>query len=372
MRIGRLLLLGSLLAATSARAQGTPIAAAPHATTANRDASSYCRWVKAVAASNADPLVAPSVYASGGYTSAAEGSPGASALPPTQRLVVAGLYSVGGLNRGLAMRDQAAAECKRYATTAELRAFVERNRDAESVRALRAKAKILDEAVPHAEEILAEQKTQLAASRLTVEEVDGTEARTDALRALAAETHQRVDALAVLPPPPAHSYKEALAQRDSAEAEAEKEEGRVRASYGWDIVLRGGYDRIFGVRDDTPLFAMATLSVNLGWFFQASANGDALQARREWVRAEVEGLDDRVEQVAARLRAVRTSEVARLRETTILVADLEARLKSVGAIGGEKARAYAEYVWFDLARVRAEHAYYAEHVRELSEMLGET
>jgi hypothetical protein len=369
-----LLLTGSLLAGTSARAEGPVAGSAPHTTSADRDSAAYCRWVKAIAASNADPMIAPSVYASGGFTSPADATDNAStaALPPTQRLIVAGMYSLGSLNRGLAMRSQADAECKRYATTAELRAFVERNRDAESVRALRAKGKVLDDAVPHAADLLATQKALLAASRLTVEEVDGTQIRTDTLRALAAETRQRIDALAAVPQVPKHSYKDALAQRDAAEAEAEKEDGRVRASYGWDFILRGGYDRIFGVADNTPLFAMATLTLNLGWFFQGGANSDALAARRDWVRAEVEGLDDRVEQVAARLRAVRNGEVARLRETTVLLTDLEARFKSVGGISGDKARAYADYVWFDLVRVQAEHAYYAEHVRELNEMLGES
>src|SRR5580693_436084 len=131
MQTAWLLLLGSLLAASTARAQGTAAAtAAQHTTNAERDSSSYCRWVRAVAASTADPLVAPSVYASGGYTSPADAGDNTSlaALPPTPRLIVAGMYSVGSLNRGLALRAQADAECKRYTTTADLRAFVERNR----------------------------------------------------------------------------------------------------------------------------------------------------------------------------------------------------------------------------------------------------
>jgi hypothetical protein len=403
MRTISLLLLGGLLLSSSnAVAQGTApgsttegrpaVSASGHdrarVTDAERDSSAYCAWVRAVADSTSDPLVAPSLYVSGGYTSPADASPGASAtnaspggssadaagasaLPPTQRLTAAGFYSFGSLNRGLAMRAQADAECKRYATTADLRAFVELNRDAESVRALKAKAKVLDESLAKADEILAQQKAQLAAARLTVEEIGGTQIRADALRALAAQTHQQIEALAAAPPMPKHSYKQALAERDVAEENAERKDGRLRAAQGWDVVLRGGYDQVFGYRDNVPVFAMATVTLNLGWFFQGSHNADALAARRRWVRDEVEGLDDRVEQVAQRLRAARDGDTARLRETNALAADLEARYKSVNQIAGDKARTYADYVWFDLVRVEADRAYFAEHLRELSEVLGD-
>ena len=368
MRIGSLLLLGGLLAAGNARAEGTP---ATHSTTAERDSSSYCRWVRAIADSTSDTLVAPSVYVSGGVVSIADASQGASAVPPSPRLIAAGLYSFGGLNHGLAVRAQADAECKRYTTTADLRAFVELNRDAESVRALRAKAKVLDDALGHADDILAQQKAQLSAARLTVEEVGGTQIRTDTLRALAAQTHQQIEAMAAAPPMPAHSYKQAMSNRDAAEEASEREDGRVRASSGWDLELRGGYDQLFGVKESVPLFAMATVTLNLGWFFQGSNNASARDARRQWVRAEVEGLDDRVEQVAQRLRAARDGDAARLRETIALVADLEARYKTVAQIAGDKARAYADYVWFDLVRVQADRAYFAEQVRELNAVLGD-
>ncbi|HEY2511799.1 MAG TPA: hypothetical protein VGI39_13115 [Polyangiaceae bacterium] len=373
-----MLLLGSLLAAANARAQGPgPTAAAPGRPNAEavanpgKDAAAYCRWVKAIAASNSDVLMAPSVYATAGYVSGADSSTQSSAVPPTGRLIAAGLYSFGGLNRGLALRAQADAECKRYAAESELRAFIERNRDAQSVEALKAKAKVLDEALPRATEILSAQKAQLAQARLTVDEVDGTQLRTDALRALAAQVHQDLTAMATAPPPPARSVRETLAQRDAAEEEAERRDGRVRASYGWDLTLRGGYDQIFGVRDYTPVFGLATLTLDLGWFLQGASNDEARVARKEWVRAQVEGVDDRVEQVVQRLHGARDAEAARLRENTVLLADLEERFKSVGSLGGEKARAYADYVWFDLTRVRADHAYYTEHVRELDALLGD-
>jgi hypothetical protein len=367
------LIAGSLFGASSASAEqpGAPAKRAERATSADKDADAYCRWVKAIAASNADVLVTPSVYATGGYVSGADLSPGASAVPTTPRLIAAGMYSFGSLNRGLATLSQADAECHRYRADAQLHAYIERNRDAISVRALGAKVKVLDAALPHGQEILAQEKAMLAQARLTVDELGGTQLRLDTLRQIAAEAHQQMDSLASAPPTPHKSIRQAVSERDEAEVATEREDGRIRASYGWDLVLKGGFDKIFGVTDNAPFFAMATLTVSLGWFLQGGANSDARDARRDWVRAQVEGDDDRVEQVVQRLRSVRDAEAARLRESTALLADLDARYKSVGAIGGEKARTFADFVWFDLIRVESEHAYFIEHVRELNELIGD-
>jgi hypothetical protein len=364
------LLAAGLLGAGPAGAEQPPKQGG-RATSADKDADAYCRWVKAIAASNADDLVAPSVYATGGYVSGADLSPGASSVPTTPRLIAAGMYSFGSLNRGLATLSQADAECRRYRADAQLHAYIERNRDAISVRALAAKVKVLDAALPRGQEILAQEKALLAQARLTVDELGGTQLRLDTLRQIAADSHQQMDSLASAPPTPHKSIRQAVTDRDEAEVATEREDGRIRASYGWDLVLKGGFDKIFGVTDNAPFFAMATLTVSLGWFLQGGANSDARDARRDWVRAQVEGDDDRVEQVIQRLRSVRDEETARLRESTTLLADLDARYKSVAVIGGEKARTFADFVWFDLVRVESEHAYFVEHVRELNELIGD-
>ncbi len=375
MRVWTLVAAGvaaGVLVASAARAEPTATPkGADRSTNAEKDADAYCRWVKAIAASNADVLVAPSVYATGGYVSGADITLGASTLPPTQRVIAGALYSFGSLNRGLAMLSQADAECRRYRADAQLHAYIERNRDGISVRSLSAKVKVLDGALPRAAEILVFEKGLLTQSRLTVDEFAGTQLRVDTLRQIDSDAHQQMTAMASAPPTPHKSIRQVVADRDEAEVEVEGEDGRVRASYGWDLGLRGGLDKIFGVTNNAPYFAMATLTLNLGWFFQGGANSDARQARREWVHAQVEGDDDRIEQVLQRLRSLRESETSRLRESTALLADLEARYKSVGSIGGEKARAFADFVWFDLVRVQSEHAYFVEHVRELDELIGD-
>jgi hypothetical protein len=368
-----ILLSGGLFAARPAAAEGPGAGPkrAHGATSDEKDAEAYCRWVKAIAAANADVMVAPSVYATGGYVSSADISAGASNAPPTGRLIIAGLYSFGGLNRGLATISQADAECRRYRADAKLHAYIERNRDAVSVPALTAKVKVLDAAMPKGEEILAQERALLTQSRMTVDDVAGTQLRLDTLRQIDADAHQQMAALASAPPTPHKSIRQAVAERDEAEVEVEREDGRIRASQGWDLALRGGYDHLFGVADTTPVFAMATLTVSLGWFFVGSANSDAQQARRDWVRAQVEGDDDRVEQVVTRLRSVREEEQGRLRQNNVLLADLESRYRAVSAMTGDKARSFADVIWFDLVRVQSEHAYFSEHVRELDELIGD-
>ena len=335
-----------------------------------RDTKAYCDWQESIADATSDPMIAPSIYVSGGYVSGADATEGASALPPTQRLIAAANYSFGGLNQGLSVRAQAKAECARYATESELRAFIERNRDGGGERALAARAKVLDDALPHAVEILESERQMLALSRLTVDELGATELRIDALRQLASDTKRDIEALASLPAAPVRPVTAVLAERDHAEEEAERADGRVRASHGWDLSIRGGYDQIFGVRDSTPLFAMATATLNLGWLFQGGANSDARDARRLLVRSEVEGLDDRVEQVTQRLRAIRRAEASRETQTAALLKDLEGRFKTVSAIPGEKARAYADIVWFDIVRARADHSYFLTHIEELDVLLS--
>jgi hypothetical protein len=377
------LVLGGALTTTAvARAEPPPRAnpttqTAARATSTAADADAYCRWITAAAASESDPLLFPSLFAAGGYTSGADASAtgsGATTRSPTPRLIAGASYSFGadGLNRGLALRSQAAAECRLYAAMSALRAFVENHHDATSRRALTAKVKVLDDAIPRAAEILALQKARLAQSRATVEEIDATALRVDGLRKLAGDAHAQIDAMAALPAIEGEPIRRVQGRRDEAEEDAERAAARVRRSRGWDLSVRGGYDRVFGAREDAPVFAMATLTVSLGWLFQGANDDDAVRARRAWARSEVLGMNDRVEQAVQRLRATRDAESARLREVRILLVDMEARMRDIAGIGGDRARSYGDALWFDLVRTRAEHAYLEEHVRELAVLLDES
>jgi hypothetical protein len=359
-----LLAAGVVLAASpDAQAQGAP--------SHPNDAASYCRYVQGVADSLADLEQAPVLFGTGGIVSGADVSPGGSILGPTTRVIAGASYSLSGLYRGAALRDGADAECRRYALVSKLHAFLENNKEGITRGSLVAKLAVLDEAMPHAEQMLAATRAAMVASRATVEQVEATQVRVDALRAEAAETRTALQALARMPEPPQRSIASVLADRDDAEAETEKYDARVRMSHAWDVSVRGGYDRIFGSSINyTPLFALATVTLNLGGLFQPAAENRATEGRVGWARAEVEGADDRVEQALVRLRSMRDVERKRLEETRVLLADLETRHKELQSVAGEKVAEYAQVVWFDLVKTRADHAYFEAHVADLDRLLG--
>jgi hypothetical protein len=360
-------LFASLAASASARGQSDDQAAALQ----RSDAAAYCRFVKGVADSQSDLEMAPTLFGTAGLVSGADVSPGGSILGPTTRVIAGASYSLSGLYRGIAMRRGAEAECRRYRVLSELHAFLENNKEGLTRSSLQAKLAVLDEALPRADQMLAEVRAALAQARATVEQLDALQLRVDALRATAAETRTNLDSLARLPPQPDRPVTEVLADRDAAEAGAERYEARVRQSRAWDLSVRGGYDRIFGTSiPQTPVFAMATLTLNIGGLLQPGAEERATEGRVAWARSQVEGVDDRVEQAVVRLHAVLAAERRRLDETRVLLADLERRYEELRSVPGSKVAEYADYVWFDLVRTRAEHAYLSAHVADLDRLLG--
>ena len=349
-----------LASASAARAQST-----------RSDGASYCEYVKGVADSESDLEMAPTIFGSGGLVSGAEAQPGTSIIGPTTRIIAGVNYSLSGLYRGLAMRSGADADCRRYQAVSELHAFLVNNREGLTRTSLAAKLAVLDEALPTADKMLTDLRAELSQSRATVEQVDATQLRVDALRALASDAHASLAMLEHLPPPPTQPIARVMRERDEGEEDTERYAGRVRRSHAWDLSVRGGYDQIFGSSVAyTPVFALVSLTLNVGGLFQGGAEERARDGRVAWTRTQVEGVDDRVEQALARLRSLRDTERKRLDETRVLLADLEGRYKDLQAVPGDKVARYADLVWFDLVRTRAEHAYLSTHVADMDRLLG--
>jgi hypothetical protein len=346
-------------------------AAAPAWADEDPGVRAYCDYVEGGADAESDVLIAPDAFVTFGEVSGADASPGGSALAPTERLIAGLRYSFSGLYRGLALRSRARAECKRYRSIVAVRRYLEAEKDDRSAAALSAKAAVLEAALPKAEAILNDSHAALAANRTTAREVEATELRVNALRAAAAQTRIDLDSVATTPPPANGGLEKALAARDAAEAEVERQESRVRSSQGWDLVVRGGYDRIWGQRDETPLFAMVTLSVNVGWLFQGAANDRAVEGRRAWSRHDPGDPSRMAMEHMARMQATLRQERIRLAQSAALLSDLEARSRQVAEVGGEKAKDFADYMFFDLVNVKAEHEYLRAHVDELAKILGE-
>ena len=68
---------------------------------------------------------------------------------------------------------------------------------------------------------------------------------------------------------------------------------------------------------------------------------------------------------------MRSAEEIRLREVTVLTADLAQQLKQVQALQTARVRRFAELLWFELTRMRAEQAFLQVHLKDLAAVLGE-
>ena len=227
---------------------------------------------------------------------------------------------------------------------------------------------MLEAALPRAQQILGSARAAAEQAQATVEELHATELRVDQLRVAAADARQQLELAA---PPQRVDLPGLVRAYGAAEAAVAGEDAAIRRSFGWDVSIQGGYSRVFGAREDVPLFGMISVSFSPGLLFQRGPEARAVAGRRAAALREVNGLPDRVEQLRRRLGATRQAERLRLEEATVLLADLEARLASVQAVEGERARRYAEYLWFDLVRIKAEHEYLRVHLRELTALLGD-
>lgn len=325
---------------------------------ARADDDGYCQYVQGVAAADSALGLAPSVFASVGYVE----SPATTAAPdPTSndtRITAGVAYRVTGVYEGVLQRGRARAECRRHRALTDVT-------DATAARALAARAEVLDRAVEDTVAMLERADGDLAARRATGPEITAIRLRVNDLRALAAATHRELDGLAAPRQPKAVAG--ALARYHRADAEVERQEAALRRARAFELSVRVGYDS-FANRDgdDSPYFAVVSASVNLGVLLQGSGNRRAAAGRRRMVEVERGG-----DATTERLRAVVEREATRAADTEALVTELEHQLAQLRAVGGDASRRIGQTVWFDLVKVRAEHAYLAAHVAALREVLGE-
>jgi hypothetical protein len=335
---------GLALACADARAEGDP----------------YCDYVEGVASAQSALLFAPEVFGSFGYLDQQQLAVDVPEGTGDDLRVTAGLrYSLGNVYEGLLTRDRARAECKR-------RRALDQVQGATTYQALTARAKVLDDAIREAQEMLTQAGDDLEGRRATGPEVVGIRVRVDELRAQAAATRRE---LAALPAPiEGASMQRALSAYQAADAAVERHDASLRKAQAWDVSVRLGYDQFLSNDDsDTPLFALVQANFNLGWFLQGSGNRRALTGRRALVDA---ARGPTSEANAAQLAAVLAIEERRAQETGVLLTDLEQQLEAVKNITGETGRRFRQTVWFDWVKVKAEHEYLTAHVATLRQVLG--
>jgi hypothetical protein len=328
----------------------------------------------ALAAASAEaeaPLFAPELFARFGMMNAGEaagaGEPWGS---PTWRLTAGVELGLAKLRRALAVRSQARAECRRDQLETQLRAALAAGEDIGRAAALEARAAVLAAALPEAERITATVAAAVHDQRATLDELDAARLRLDGLRALAAESAAARAALADDRAAREGALPALVAAWRAADDGAARAERAVRDARAWDVALRGGYDRVFDERRDVPLFAMLSLTYDVGALARRGAERRALAARHAWSRETTDGLDARADRLVTRLRTVRTAERARLAEVEALHRDLGGQLRTVAVLETAEVRRYRNTLWFELSRMDAERAYLASHLAALDALLG--
>lgn len=372
------LLFSLAICAATARGQG---AAQPRGALQERSAVAtpvltdpYCEYTEGAAASEAAPLLAPNLFTTGGVFNSellAVSTPISTSRANHGRLFAGGEYSFGNLQKGITFKRRARADCEAHRITAELESFLQNDSNTTTTGALAARASVFREALPQGETILEATAKSVEGFSTTIQEADAVRLRLDELRRMLEDT-EREKILAT--PSEAFagvSLPRLLEQAQALQRELEKREGNAREAAAWDFTVRGGYDHIFLQNVGQPYFAMGTLTFNLGSLWQKKADARAAEARQKWFLEQPEGVAARTQRLLRQLRGMKQAEEVRLRETQILLADLEQRMKSLQEISNKKAESYANYLWFDYVKVKAENAYLSIHLKDLAGIAGE-
>jgi hypothetical protein len=339
-------------------------------------ARGYCERVRGTSKAQAALELAPEVFASIGVVNAGDAQGGSDDSPlgsPKPRLTAGLGYDFVGLYRGRTLRSRAEAECRRYQALSALQSALEQGSRLGEASALEARARALATSLPRAESLVAAVRDDLRDGGATLEELNAVQVRLDHLRALARDTERTREQLALQPAPPAgQDLGTLLTAYEAADDEVEALSGGLRKAAAWRLSVRGGYDEVFNVQQDVPLFGQLTLGFNLGHLWQGRANAQAREGRRLEARDAVDGAPRRVRQLMGELRVTRRGEQQRLAEVSALVSDLEGQLREVERLETRQVRRFRDYLLLELARLQAEQAYLGAHLETLRSLLGGT
>lgn len=320
----------------------------------------YCEFVEGVAGAESAVLMSPTTFINFGRIEQSSQNVQPGDQPGSVRFIGGIKWSLSGVYEGVATRGRARAECKRHTALEQIRGET-------LFRAYEARAKVLDEALPNAEKILAGTTADFEARRLGVQEATATRLRVEELRRLAAETRQ---AMSILPRPTGGTLT--LATFQSADDEVERYDAKIRRAKALDISVRVGVDEFLNgsVNADTssPYFAVLSVGVNLGLIFQSSSNTKAADGRRRFLRSGRDPLS--VDATADRLKTLVETANRRAQETGALEADLVKQMAVLDRVGGDDSKRYRNIVWFDLVKIRAERAYHEAHAAALTQVMG--
>jgi hypothetical protein len=270
-------------------------------------------------------------------------------------------YRLTGVLEGNATKARARAECRRHQALAQIRGQT-------AYRALEAKAKLLDGALPEADKILAQVNADFEARRTTAPEATATRLRVEELRRIASDTRTQMSLL----PAPSEAVG-GLAAYQKADDDLEAQEAKLRRLRAFDVTLRAGLNPYLDAdpavtQDQSPYFVALNASVNLGALFQGKGNARAAAGRSKYVRSGRDPLTS--DATADRLRTLVDAARKRIGEVSALETDLAKQIETLSRLGGDDSRRYRQTIWFDWTKVRAERAYLEAYAAALAQVLG--
>jgi hypothetical protein len=337
------------------------------------DDDGYCDFVIGSASATAATLVAPELFGQFGHI---EQTTFAVTLDePSNLRVLAGVrYSLTNIYSGVVTTSRARAECRRHNALRALQNAADGLNDVEQAlramprrRALSARAKVLDGAVADAERILKHTLAQLDAQQTTAQAALVTRMRVEELRTLLRATRRELAELPAMPE--RRALDNLFSAFRAADAEVEKQDGKLRTARAYNLNLRAGVDRYLnGPAQDLRYFAVAELSINLGGLWLGAGNRRSAAGRKRYARHEpdltpMNAID--VTQAGAALEL----DVKAIQQTTALVAELEAQYKVLANASTEDSRRFRETVWFEMVKAKAELSYLQEQVQATRELL---
>ncbi len=319
----------------------------------------YCDFVEGVADATADSQLYPELISQFGYIN----QPPYSINPDVSGLrAIAGVrWRFNAVYEGLAYRDHGHADCRRHQALEQVRGET-------NARALAAKAKVLDEALGGAEEILKAVTADVEARRTTAQEATATRLRVEELRALSADAHRQLSAL---PESSGRPLNTALGEYQKADADMESDEASIRRAQAFELSVRAGVDQFLSgttAQQGTNYFAVLELDINLGNLFMGSHNSRAADGRKRLLASGHDPLG--VDATVDRLKQLVDVETVRAEQTQALVSELQRQMDALARVGGEDSKRYRQTVWFDFVKAKAEHAYAEAHLKALHEVLG--
>jgi hypothetical protein len=320
----------------------------------------YCDYVHGVASATSAVQLSPTFFGMFGEVDQSIAAAATTQTNSTLRVIGGFRYSLSQIYSGVATRDHADADCRRHTA-------LENVRGETNARALAARAKILDEALGQADQLMKEVNADLEARRTTAQEATALRLRVEELRGLAADAHTQMSAL---PPATDAPLGAAMVQYHQADADMEVYEAKLRRAAAFDLNVRAGVDEFLdsNVTEPTQFFGVLELDVNLGLLWQHSGNAQAAAGRKRLVETGHDplGVDATIERVRTEIAV----ESKRQEDNAALVGELQRQLDALAKIPGDDARKYRQTVWFDFVKAKADQAYLGAHLAALREVAG--